>query len=532
MNRGTVLIANRGEIACRIARSCKKLNLKTIVIFSTEDRESLHISAADHAVPLPVGSSYTSINDIIEICKKEGVTMVHPGYGFLSENAEFCRAVEEAGITFLGPSCQTIRDFGAKHVARGLAQKAGVPIVPGSPLLTTEEDAIAAANQVGYPVLLKASYGGGGIGMRICLCNEDVVEGFAKAGSVGKSHFGNEGVFLEKYFPRSHHIEVQVCIFDPLLLNSQVQFFLSFFPKIFGDGEGHVLHLGERECSIQRRYQKVIEEAPSPFVCLHPTPSEYRKKICDTAVALAQSIKYRSAGTVEFLVVDDETSPSHYSFYFLEMNTRLQVEHGVTELVNSVDLVEWMLLLGLNQPQFLHDFHWRPHGFAIEARVYAENPSRNFQPSSGILTNVSWPSRSRCRVDTWVRTGTRISHAFDPLLAKVMVHSRLSRLDTVEKMEEVLSFCSLEGPPHNLPFLSHIVKQKGFKEGRTTTLFLKEMDPYVSDCIEVIGSRGEVTIQDLPGRLPLRVYGIQPSGNLFFVSFEKKSFFDLIYLFL
>ncbi len=341
--------------------------------------------------------------------------------------------------------------------------------------------------------MLKATGGGGGIGMQVCQSEKELKTAYETCQMQAEKYFGNSGVYLEKYYPKSRHIEVQ----------------------IFGDGRGHVIHLGERECSVQRRNQKVIEETPSPFIALHP---ELREKICAAAVSLAESIKYRSAGTVEFLVVDegpDSTNTGKY--YFLEMNTRLQVEHGVTELVNSVDLVEWMILQGNAQKQGkggldLSQFHWLPSGHAIEARLYAENPMKNFQPSPGLLTEVSWPNTADIRVDTWVQTGTRVSSLYDPLIAKIMVHGK-NRQEAIANMTETLNRCHVKGPCTNLEYLQDILKFPDFISGQTLTSLLSKLE-YCPKAIEVIQGGMETTVQDWPGRMGLRVFGIQPSGPL------------------
>jgi urea carboxylase len=388
----TVLIANRGEIAVRICRTAKNLGVKTIAIYSEADAASQHVRDASEAVLLP-GSNATAYTDeeaILKIAKEKGAEAIIPGYGFLSENAPFARQVSEAGLVWVGPSPEAIEAFGVKHTARDLAAKADVPIVPGTKgLVQNEQDAATQAEQIGFPVMLKATGGGGGMGLVTCNDVKEVREGFKMVQSRGQTLFKNPGVFIERYFPASHHIEVQV----------------------FGNGMGQAVHFGERECSIQRRHQKVVEECPSPFVeKRHP---ELRSKLGDAAVRLSESIKYGSAGTVEYLV-DDQTG----DFFFLEMNTRLQVEHGITELCYDVDLVELMLrqadaqlagkggmegsTLKAMQPS-------KPSGAAIEARVYAENPLRDYAPSPGLLQKVVWKDVPGSRVDTWVFTGSRIT---------------------------------------------------------------------------------------------------------------------------
>jgi urea carboxylase len=387
----TLLIANRGEIAVRICRTAKKLGVKTIALYSEADVASSHVRDADEAVLLP-GSNATAYTDekaILKIAKERGADAIIPGYGFLSENAAFARQVSEAGLIWVGPSPEAIEAFGVKHSARDLASKAGVPIVPGtSGLVKDEEEAASEAERIGFPIMLKATGGGGGMGLVTCKTLEEVREGFKVVQSRGQSLFKNPGVFIERYFPSSHHIEVQV----------------------FGNGLGQAIHFGERECSIQRRHQKVIEECPSPFVESHP---ELRHKLGEAAVRLSESIQYGSAGTVEYLV-DDRTG----DFFFLEMNTRLQVEHGITELCYNIDLVELMLMQadaqlagkGGIQGSTLEQMQpSAPSGAAIEARVYAENPLRDYAPSPGLLQEVQWKDIPGSRVDTWVSTGSRIT---------------------------------------------------------------------------------------------------------------------------
>lgn len=387
----TVLVANRGEIAVRICRTAKKLGVKTIAIYSEADAASQHVRDASEAVLLP-GNNATAYTDevaILVIAKEKGAEAIIPGYGFLSENAHFARQVSEAGLVWVGPSPEAIEAFGVKHTARELAAKADVPIVPGTKgLVEDEQDAASQAEQLGFPVMLKATGGGGGMGLITCANVKEVREGFNMVQSRGQTLFKNPGVFIERYFPASHHIEVQV----------------------FGNGLGQAVHFGERECSIQRRHQKVIEECPSPFVERHP---ELRQKLGDSAVRLSESINYGSAGTIEYLV-DDKTG----DFFFLEMNTRLQVEHGITELCYGVDLVELMLRQadaqlagkgGIEKSMLKQMQQSTPSGAAIEARVYAENPLRDYAPSPGLLQKVVWKDVPGSRVDTWVFTGSRIT---------------------------------------------------------------------------------------------------------------------------
>jgi len=372
-----VLIANRGEIACRAIRTLKKLGVRSVAVYSEADRNSLHVLDADESVcvgPAPAAQSYLNRDAILAAARDTGAQAIFPGYGFLSENASFAEAVEAAGMAFVGPTPEQMRRFGVKHTARELAQNLGVSLLSGSPLLADVDAAIAAAESVGYPVMLKSTAGGGGIGMQVCREAAKVREVFESVRSLAQKNFGEGGVFLERFVERARHIEVQ----------------------LFGDGQGSVVALGERDCSAQRRHQKVIEETPAPRLRPH-----VRKALLDSAVQIATSVNYRSAGTVEFVYDDDREE-----FYFLEVNTRLQVEHGVTELVTGVDLVEWMIRLAAGERLPL-DRIPEPRGHAIEVRVYAEDPARGFKPSPGVLTSVSFPDD--VRVDSFVESGSEIS---------------------------------------------------------------------------------------------------------------------------
>ncbi|KAF2125612.1 hypothetical protein P153DRAFT_323616 [Dothidotthia symphoricarpi CBS 119687] len=495
----TLLIANRGEIAVRIARTAKKLSIHTIAIYSEADAASQHVRDADEAVLLP-GSNATAYIDeeaILQIAKQKGVDAIIPGYGFLSENAHFARLVSEAGLVWVGPSPESIEAFGIKHTARGLAESAHVPIVPGTKgLVENEEAAASEAERIGFPVMLKATGGGGGMGLITCNKVEEVRDGFRMVQSRGKTLFKNPGVFIEAFFPASHHIEIQV----------------------FGNGQGQAIHFGERECSIQRRHQKVIEECPSPFVEKHP---ELRQKLGDAAVRLAESIKYGSAGTVEYLV-DDKSG----DFFFLEMNTRLQVEHGITELCYDVDLVELMLRQadaqltgkgGLDGETLKQMQPLEPSGSAIEARVYAENPLKDYAPSPGLLQKVEWEDVPGSRVDTWVFTGSRVTPNYDPLIAKAMVHST-NRQDTIAGMKRLLTQSSICGPPTNLQFLASILNDPRFKAGNTMTSFLQDFK-YNPHVIDVISAGAYTLIQDLPGR-PTVGKGIPHSGPMDPMAFQ------------
>ncbi|KAK5955347.1 hypothetical protein OHC33_004030 [Knufia fluminis] len=476
----TLLIANRGEIAVRLIKTAKKLGVKTIAVYTAADAASLHVGAADEAVLLsgPDSKAYLDGHQIIEIARSHDVDAIIPGYGFLSENTDFARQIADADMNFAGPSPKAIEDFGIKHTARELAAAADVPIVPGTKgLVESEDDAVSEANKLGYPVMLKATAGGGGMGLLTCDNEADVRKSFKTVQSRGETLFKNAGLFIEKFYPDSHHIEVQ----------------------IFGNGQGKAIHFGERECSIQRRHQKVIEECPSPFVTKHP---ELREKICSAAVRLAESTNYGSAGTIEFLV-DDE----HGHFFFLEMNTRLQVEHGITEMCYNVDLVELMLqqadaeLAGKGglQAEYLDKLQpSSPEGVAIEARVYAENPARDYAPSPGLLQEVRWKEVPGSRIDTWVHRGIRISANYDPLLAKAMVHAS-SRDQAVEGLKTLLTDTQISGPPTNLDFLAAILGDSTFRSGKTMTKFLSSFE-YRPAAIDVITGGAYTLVEDWPGR--------------------------------
>lgn len=489
----SLLVANRGEIAARICRTAKKLNIRTIAIYTENDAASAHVTAADEAVLLegPESKAYLDGEQIVEIAKSRNVDAIIPGYGFLSENAEFAQQVSAAGMVFAGPSPECMQSFGIKHTARHLAAKAGVPIVPGTKgLVKSEDDAVEEAGRLGYPVMLKATAGGGGMGLLTCTSEKEVRESFRTVQSRGETLFKNSGLFIERFFPASHHIEVQV----------------------FGNGQGKAVHFGERECSIQRRHQKVIEECPSPFVEKHPG---LREKLGSAAVRLAESIKYGSAGTIEY-IVDDETA----QFFFLEMNTRLQVEHGITELCYDVDLVELMLrqadaqLCGKGglEVSYLDSLQpSSPKGSAIECRVYAENPARNYAPSPGILQDVKWNETAGARIDTWVHRGTKISSHYDPLIAKVMCHAS-TRDEAIEEMHDILKGSRIYGPPTNLDFLADVLIHPDFKAEKTLTKFLSDFT-YAPAAIDVLAGGAYTLIEDWPGR-PTIGKGFSHSGPM------------------
>lgn len=442
-----ILIANRGEIACRIMRTAKRMGIKTVAVYSEADADALHVREADEAVPIgPARSaeSYLKIDRLVAACRASGAEAVHPGYGFLSENPAFPRALEANGITFIGPPAPAIEAMGDKITAKKLAAAAGVSIVPGHPEAIADADsAIAIAPGIGYPVIIKAAAGGGGKGMRIAANDAQLREGFRLARSEARSAFGDDRVFLEKYIEEPRHIEIQV----------------------LADAHGNFLHLGERECSIQRRHQKIIEEAPSPFL-----DEKTRAAMGAEAVALAKAAQYRSAGTVEF-VVDRERK-----YYFLEMNTRLQVEHPVTELVTGLDLVELMIRIAAGEKLSLRQRDIRLQGAAIEARVYAEDPRRGFLPSSGRVTTYTPPSGPGIRVDTGIYEGAEISIFYDPMIAKLSAHAE-TRDAATKLMAEALDAFVISGPSHNIGFLAAVVARERFRSGRLTTHFIAEEFP-------------------------------------------------------
>ncbi|OAA55168.1 Allophanate hydrolase subunit 2 [Cordyceps fumosorosea ARSEF 2679] len=468
--RRRLLIANRGEIAYRILKTARRLGYCVIAIYMPSDAASPHVADADVAVPV---SSYSDPAEIVSVVREHGAHLVIPGYGFLSENTEFAAAVDAAGAVFVGPEPHHIDTFGIKDRARRLAAEVGVPICPGSGIVGSEDEAVAEAAKIGYP------------GLQICNDESQVRSSFNSVVSRGQALFSNPGVFLERYYPVSRHIEVQV----------------------FGDGRGDCAVLGERECSIQRRHQKVIEESPSPFVEARPA---LRRRLFAVSALLARHIRYRSAGTIEYLV-DDATG----DFFFLEMNTRLQVEHGITELRFGIDLVALMLQLAEepHQQQRLVDVEalqrMEPSGASIEARLYAENPSKNHMPSPGQLQLVEFGAGPGTRVDTWVQTGTNISLSFDPLLAKVMVHAA-DRPAAVANMLRTLGDTKLQGVVTNTDYVRRVLETDWFRDGRTTTCVLDTF-PYTPRALEILSPGAGTTVQDYPGRVGVG-FGIPEGG--------------------
>ncbi|PKY05987.1 hypothetical protein P168DRAFT_233496 [Aspergillus campestris IBT 28561] len=501
----TVLVANRGEIAVRLIEAARRLNIKSVAIFTDVDATSAHVSLADKACPLqgPATTAYLDIEQIISIAKENSVDAVIPGYGFLSENPNFVRRLSENGMVFVGPSTDVMESLGLKHTARQCAIDASIPIVPGSVgLVVDEEEAVGIASQIGFPVMLKATAGGGGMGLLTCETEAEVRSSFKSVQSRGSTLFKNPGVFVERYFPRSHHIEVQV----------------------FGNGSGKAVSFGERECSIQRRHQKVIEECPSPFV--ENRFPELREELTTAAVRFAEHLNYASAGTIEFLV-DDDTG----KFFFLEMNTRLQVEHGITEMCYGVDLVELMYLqadaqlcgrggIAESELQRLQERCRQPQGHAIELRVCAENPARDFVPSPGTLMEVDWHMLPGTRIDTWVRPGIAISPNYDPLIAKIMHHAP-TREQAIDGLVQVVSKTALSGPPTNLEFLRAVLESPPFHEGNTITTFLKSFN-FAPAAIDVVSGGAKTLVQDFPGR-PTIGRGFGHSGPMDAVTFKAAN---------
>jgi propionyl-CoA carboxylase alpha chain len=447
-----ILIANRGEIACRVMKTARRMDIKTVAVYSEADRDALHVEMADEAVligPPPAAESYLMIDRIVEACRSTGAEAVHPGYGFLSEREAFPRALEKAGIVFIGPNPDAIAAMGDKIESKKAAAKADVSTVPGFlGVIEDEKHAVKIAEAIGYPVMIKASAGGGGKGMRVAQSKAEVAEGFTLAKAEAKSSFGDDRVFIEKFIVDPRHIEIQV----------------------LGDKHGNVIHLGERECSIQRRNQKVIEEAPSPLL-----DETTRRKMGQQAVALAKAVKYDSAGTVEFVAGQDK------SFYFLEMNTRLQVEHPVTELVTGIDLVEQMIRIAAGEKLSIAQKDVHLTGWAVESRVYAEDPFRNFLPSVGRLVKYRPPPESKAngitvRNDTGVQEGGEISIFYDPMIAKLVTHGP-SRAAAIKAQSTALDAFYVDGIRHNIPFLSALMDHPRWREGKLSTGFIAEEFP-------------------------------------------------------
>jgi acetyl-CoA carboxylase biotin carboxylase subunit len=438
-----VLIANRGEIALRVIRACKELGVETVAVYSQADRDSLHVRFADDDVcigPGPSRESYLVVPRIIAAAEITGADAIHPGYGFLAENAEFAETVKASGLTFIGPTPHQIRSMGDKATARRLAKEAGVPTVPGSPdTIQDLDEALKVAGGIGYPVIIKATAGGGGKGMRVARSAEEFTQSFTLAQNEALSAFGNGSVYIEKYLARPRHVEIQV----------------------MGDQHGRVVHLGERDCSVQRRHQKLIEEAPSPALT-----DEIRHKMGESAVKLASAIGYVGAGTIEFLLDEDG------SFYFMEMNTRIQVEHPVTEMVASFDLVKEQIRVAGGEPLSWQGDGLRLRGHAIECRINAEDPYKNFQPSPGTITAYHPPGGPGVRVDSHVYAGYQVPPFYDSLLAKVIVHGN-TRAEALTRMRNALSTFVLEGVTTTIPFLGKVLAHPDFVAGKVDTKFLE-----------------------------------------------------------
>ena len=482
-----VLIANRGAIACRIIRTLKRMGIGSVAVFSEADRASLHVEQADEAIligPPLAADSYLSIGAILSAAQKAEAEAIHPGYGFLSENAAFAGACEDLGIAFIGPTPSQMLEFGLKHTSRQIAAETSVPLLPGTALLPGLAEALEEAQSIGYPVMLKSTAGGGGIGMRLCHNKEELASSFEAVTRLGMANFGDSGVFLEKAVTRARHIEVQ----------------------IFGDGKGTVIALGERDCSAQRRNQKVLEETPAPGLT-----QAARQELLDCAVRLGKAVKYRSAGTVEF-IYDDLAG----RFYFLEVNTRLQVEHGVTEEVTGIDLVEWMIRVAAGETAFLGKYSPAPKGVSIQARIYAEDPARNFQPCSGRLPEVIWPTKSR--VETWVESGSEVTPYYDPMLAKIIVRAE-DRPSAIAKLLAALDETRISGIETNLAYLREVIADPAFAAGGISTAFL-ETFRYTQRAVEIVEPGTQTTIQDYPGRLGYWHVGVPPSGPMDHLAFR------------
>jgi urea carboxylase len=481
-----VLIANRGEIAVRVIKTLQKMGIASVAVYSDADRFSKPVLMADEAVrlgPAPASESYLNVDAVIAACRQTGAQAVHPGYGFLSENIGFAERLKAEGITFIGPTPDNISAFGLKHTARELAKASGVPLLPGSGLLDSREEALSAAEQIGYPVMLKSTAGGGGIGMQLCDNAEALAAAFDTVQRTAKSSFGDARVYLERFVSKARHVEVQ----------------------IFGDGKGRVIALGERDCSLQRRNQKVIEETPAPGLS-----DAVRQRLHAAAVSLGEQVAYSSAGTVEFIY-----DPTREEFYFLEVNTRLQVEHPVTEAVFGVDLVEWMIRQAAGEDVLTGRQNLVPKGAAIEARVYAEMPHAGFRPSAGLLTEVVFPEG--VRVDGWVETGTEVTPFYDPMLAKVIV-SGADRNVAIAALSSALEKTSLAGIETNLEYLKAIAASDLFRSGDVATTALRDF-AFVPDVVEVIAPGAQSSLQELPGRLGLWHVGVPPSGPM-----DERSF--------
>ena len=476
-----VLIANRGVIACRIIRTLRRLGISSVAVYSEADRHSPHVAQADSAVllgPPPPAQSYLNQAAILEAARKTGTEAIHPGYGFLSESADFAQACEAAGIVFLGPTPEQMRALGLKHTAREIARREGLPLLPGTGLLLNLAQALDEAEFCAYPVILKSTAGGGGIGMQICRTRQEIAEHFSAVSRLGATNFGQAGAYLERYIQNARHIEVQ----------------------IFGDGAGNVIALGERDCSAQRRNQKVIEETPAVGI----TPA-LRTQLWNMSERLAGALHYRSAGTVEFLYDSDRKE-----FFFLEVNARLQVEHAVTEEVTGVDLVEWMVQLGAHELPPLEQLRPKPCGASIQVRIYAEDPMHGFRPSTGTLTNIRLPLE--VRAETWVENGTEVTPFYDPMLAKIIVREE-TRDAAVRRLDAALATARFDGIETNLDYVRTVVAATEYRRGAFSTSLLSRIK-YEPCAVEVLEPGMQTTVQDYPGRLGYWDVGVPPSGPM------------------
>ncbi|MCX5590391.1 acetyl-CoA carboxylase biotin carboxylase subunit [Alcaligenes endophyticus] len=442
-----LLIANRGEIACRIIRTAKELQIPTVAVYSEADKHAMHVKMADEAVavgPAPARESYLRIDALLEVARQTGATAVHPGYGFLAESAEFAQAVMSAGLAWVGPAAQSITDMGDKERARKMAKQAGLPVLPGSSRFYPGETAglVRAGQEIGYPLLVKAAGGGGGIGMQMVENPEDLLAVVSATQSMAEKAFNNAGVYLERLVRTARHIEVQV----------------------FGFGNGVAVHLYDRECSIQRRFQKVLEEAPVPNLS-----DEVRKTLHSSAIALTQAQNYSGAGTVEFIYDCDRQEA-----YFLEMNTRIQVEHPITEAITGIDIVKWQILHALNHLPIQHQEDIPLHGHAVEVRLYAERPDKNFLPSPGVINALTWPaSVDGLRIDTGVRVGDRITPFYDPMIAKFIAHKD-NRDDAIDLLTRAIEQLVIDGLHTNAYFLHELLQDPSYRAFKINTNFIGE----------------------------------------------------------
>ncbi|NUU74977.1 urea carboxylase [Paenibacillus xylanilyticus] len=476
-----VLIANRGAIAVRIIRTLRQMGISSVAIYTKADRDSVHVELADEAVLIgegPARESYVNADLVLQTALEAGADAIHPGYGFLSENAGFAKACAEQGIAFIGPSPEHIELFGLKHTARAMAAEADVPLLPGTGLMHSLEEAVQQAEEIGYPVMLKSTAGGGGIGMRVCESEEVLKEAFESVSRLASANFNDGGVFLEKYIARARHVEVQ----------------------IFGTGNGEALALGERDCSVQRRNQKIIEETPASNL-----PDVIRQEMHECARRLAISAGYRNAGTVEFLY-----DPEEQQFYFLEVNTRLQVEHGVTEEVLGIDLVEWMVKEAANESGSLNVSVPAPTGHSLQVRLYAEDCMNDFRPSDGRIDAINWPEN--VRIESWIQPGLIVTTLYDPMLAKLIVHAN-TRSEAIDKMKDALRQLRVYGVTTNQSYIEAFLHSDSFKSGEVHTRMLSGFKP-MEYAIEVLDGGVQTTVQDSPGRIGYWDIGVPPSGPM------------------